>query len=70
MPQIRLERPEDTEAIREVLLAAFGREGEARLVERLRASGSMVRALVASVLGLYTQGDFHNQPAPAAEVRS
>lgn len=47
MPQIRLEQPEDADVIRQILVAAFGREAEARLVERLRASGSMVRALVA-----------------------
>ena len=51
MPLIRLEQPEDTEAIREILVAAFGREAEARLVERLRASGNMVRALVAEERG-------------------
>lgn len=51
MPLIRPEQPDDAEAIRQILVAAFGREAEARLVERLRASGKSVRALVAEEQG-------------------
>ena len=47
MSAIRQERPEDADAIREILVAAFGREAEARLVDRLRASGKIACALVA-----------------------
>jgi putative acetyltransferase len=51
MPQIRLEQPDDADSIRQIVVAAFGREAEARLVERLRASGKIVRALVAEEQG-------------------
>jgi putative acetyltransferase len=34
--EIRAEKPEDLEAIRQVNIAAFGREGEANLVDQLR----------------------------------
>lgn len=51
MSLIRDERPEDAEAVHAVLVAAFGREAEARLVERLRASGRIVCALVAEEKG-------------------
>ena len=51
MSLIREERPEDAEAVRAVLVAAFGREAEARLVERLRASGKIIFALVAEEKG-------------------
>jgi putative acetyltransferase len=51
MSLIREERPEDAEAVHAVLVAAFGREAEARLVERLRASGKIVCALVAEEKG-------------------
>ncbi|HEY2893427.1 MAG TPA: N-acetyltransferase [Pirellulales bacterium] len=37
--EIRLEGPEDTAAIHEVVAAAFGRADEARLVDKLRAGG-------------------------------
>ncbi|MBD0392511.1 MAG: N-acetyltransferase [Microcoleus sp. C1-bin4] len=37
---IRTEKPEDLEAVRNVNLAAFGRENEANLVDRLRGIGS------------------------------
>ena len=37
---IRTERPEDLEAVRNVNIAAFGRENEANLVARLRGIGS------------------------------
>lgn len=39
---IRAEEPEDIEAIREVNLAAFGRVGEANLVDQLRGLDSTV----------------------------
>lgn len=51
MPLIREEHPEDAEPVREILIAAFGRESEARLVERLRASGKIACALVAEEKG-------------------
>ncbi len=37
---IRTEKPEDLEAVRQVNIAAFGRENEANLVDRLRGTGS------------------------------
>ena len=52
MSLIREERPEDAEAVHALLVAAFGREAEARLVERLRASGKIACALVAEEKGL------------------
>jgi len=51
MSLIRDERPEDAEAVRAILVAAFGRGAEGRLVERLRASGKIVCALVADEKG-------------------
>ena len=51
MSLIREERLEDAEAIHAVLVAAFGREAEARLVERLRASRRIVCAMVAEEKG-------------------
>lgn len=51
MSLIRDERPADAEAVHAVLVAAFGREAEARLVERLRAAGKIVCALVAEEKG-------------------
>ena len=45
--RIRHESPDDVAAIREVNLAAFGREVEADLVERLRDAGNLVVSLVA-----------------------
>jgi putative acetyltransferase len=50
---IRAERPDDREAIAEVVAAAFGSPAEARLVEALRASSSFVPdwSLVAEVHG-------------------
>jgi len=44
---IRTERPEDAAAIRSVIGDAFGDAVEADLVERLRAAGDLVLALVA-----------------------
>ncbi|MGH2412564.1 MAG: GNAT family N-acetyltransferase, partial [Microcystaceae cyanobacterium] len=38
--EVRAETPEDVEAVRKVNLAAFGRENEANLVERLREVAS------------------------------
>jgi putative acetyltransferase len=50
---IRAERPDDREAIADVVAAAFGSPAEARLVEALRASSSFVPdwSLVAEVRG-------------------
>ena len=50
---IRPESPDDGDAIRHLVAAAFGRDGEAELVERIRASPEYVpeMALVAEVGG-------------------
>lgn len=40
MIKVRAEKPEDLEAIRQVNVAAFGRDGEANLVDRLRSIAS------------------------------
>ncbi len=47
MPLIRPEQPGDFETVDALLLATFGREAEARLVHRLRASDKITSALVA-----------------------
>lgn len=44
---IRPEEPQDRDAIRALLVAAFGGEAEARLVDALRAAGDVVLSLVA-----------------------
>ena len=51
MSLIRDERPADAEAVSAVLVAAFGGGAEARLVQRLRASGKIFCALVAEEKG-------------------
>ena len=48
---IRDERPEDHAAIRRLLTEAFGGEGEAKLVDSLRADGDLAIALVAEIEG-------------------
>ena len=48
---IRYARPADHAAIAEVVTAAFGREDEARLVERLRADDDVVLEMVAEAQG-------------------
>ena len=48
---LRRETPADIAAIREVETAAFGRTGEARLVDGLRAAGALVFSGVAEVGG-------------------
>jgi len=47
MALIRPEHPGDFETVHALLLASFGREAEARLVDRLRASEKVALALVA-----------------------
>ena len=47
MPIIRPETPEDIDSIRHVNEQAFGQEGEAKLVEKLRNSGVLMVSLVA-----------------------
>ena len=47
MPSIRPEQARDFDTVRALLLASFGREAEARLADRLRASGKISAALVA-----------------------
>jgi len=44
---IRDETTEDHDAVRDLLIAAFGGDGEARLVEALRADADLPVALVA-----------------------
>ena len=44
---LRQEEPGDRRAIRDVVIAAFGRRDEAELVDRLRADGDAVLSLVA-----------------------
>jgi putative acetyltransferase len=47
MPLIRPERSADFDTVNALLQTSFGREAEARLVDRLRASGKIFSALVA-----------------------
>ena len=47
MPLIRPEQTGDFDTVHALLLASFGREAQARLVDRLRASGRIALALVA-----------------------
>jgi putative acetyltransferase len=51
MLKIRVERPDDTGAIRAVQSAAFGQPDEADLVDALRESGDAVLSLVAEIGG-------------------
>ena len=51
MTLIRPERPGDEDGIRNVLADAFGRPGEAELVDRLRAEGDAAISLVAEEEG-------------------
>jgi putative acetyltransferase len=51
MPRVREERARDSDAVRMLIARAFGREAEARLVGRLRASGKARLALVAEDAG-------------------
>ena len=48
---IRDETPDDVEAVRRVNDAAFGRDGEGRLVDELRRQGAAVISLVAELDG-------------------
>jgi len=50
-PVIRAERPEDIDAIRRVLVAAFGQPDEAGLVDKLRSHGQAAVSLVAEERG-------------------
>jgi putative acetyltransferase len=50
-PSIRDARDEDADSIREIQRSAFGREAEARLVDRLHASGKVAASLVAEEQG-------------------
>jgi putative acetyltransferase len=47
MPLIRPERSGDFEPVHALPLASFGRDAQARLVDRLRAAGKIATALVA-----------------------
>jgi hypothetical protein len=47
VPLIRQEQPADFDTVNALLQASFGREAEARLVDRLRASGKIFSALLA-----------------------
>ena len=48
---IREEQPADFDSVRDVLVAAFGREAECRLVDRLRAAARATVSLVAEEHG-------------------
>ena len=47
MPLIRAEQPSDFDTVNALLRTSFGREAEARLVHRLRASEKITSALIA-----------------------
>lgn len=49
MSEVRLERPADIEAIRQLNAAAFGQDGEGRLVDALRSREAVLLSLVAVV---------------------
>ena len=51
MPLIRPEQSADFEPVRALLLTSFGREAQARLVDRLHASAKIAAALVAEDKG-------------------
>ena len=51
MATIRKEKPSDIASIRRVNIKAFGREGEAELVDRLRDRGVLTVSLVAEEAG-------------------
>lgn len=48
---IRIERPDDAGAIRDVVRAAFEGDSEAGLIERLRADGDLILSLAAELDG-------------------
>ncbi|MBM3604990.1 MAG: GNAT family N-acetyltransferase [Alphaproteobacteria bacterium] len=52
MPLIRLERPQDEDALDRLLTRSFGGPSEARLVRALRAAGDLAVSVVAHVQGL------------------
>jgi putative acetyltransferase len=52
VPTVRPERAEDASAVRALLEAAFAGPAEADLVDRLRADGDLVLALVAGQTGI------------------
>jgi putative acetyltransferase len=47
--EIREERPEDIDAVRQVNRLAFGTEAEGRIVDALRANGGVLLSLVATI---------------------
>jgi putative acetyltransferase len=47
--EIREERPEDIDAVRQVNLLAFGTDAEGRIVDALRANGGVLLSLVATI---------------------
>ena len=52
VPAIRQERPDDAPRVRALLVAAFAGPAEADLVDKLRAGGDLVLALVAELPGV------------------
>jgi putative acetyltransferase len=48
---VRCERTDDVVAVNAILVAAFGRDAEAELIERLRRDGDIAMALVAEQAG-------------------
>jgi hypothetical protein len=60
---LRVERPEDTAATREVNRAAFERDAEARLVDALRAANAVTLSAVAVLGASRLDDDEAAQPA-------
>lgn len=64
---VRLERPEDVAAIRDVHRRAFGQQDEGRIVDALRANGAAILSLVAAD-GNQVVGHVMFSPLPVDEV--
>lgn len=65
--EIREERPDDIEAIREVNDHAFGQELEGKIVDALRANGAALISLVATINGRVV-GHIMFSPASIGEL--
>jgi putative acetyltransferase len=69
--EIRAEKTEDIAAVRQVNIAAFGREGEANLVDKLRevpSTLSFVAVLDNSIVGHVCFSSVTLEPNPAEEI--
>jgi putative acetyltransferase len=69
-PSIRPEEPSDRDAIRAVLVQAFGAAAEADLVDRLRSDGDLVLSLVAVLQGVVGHVAFSRLELSASPVRA